>query len=762
MPAQPLRVLGIDVSDWQGNISDANWATLKRATNQQVSGIYGDGRSFVVIRSSRGGTTGYYDENDSSNSKGNNTLSQRYDDPYYIQNITHATSAGLLAGTYHFARPDIIATTTNSGGIANSGSDEADHMLQMASPWMRPGYLPPVLDLESGQSQRSSAQLTSFSIDFSDRIYSRMGIRPMIYVNGNYASYLQASIVSAFPNLWSARWPNQADPNSIDVQNGNPKDSYSAIYGPWDDPPNPTNPWKFWQYASTAHVNAIGNGASSCDVDVAQGGLEFLKDLLVPALWASNGSGLWSALSNWNSGQAPVAPVQGPGQKPRIGDLTLPTPRLPDVNDTVILDRSNIAVTVTLDSGAYSIRKLYMRETLNLTGGSLTINYVPSWDSTPISAQFSGPVTLSGGASLSVHTLQVDATRTLTLKGGTLTFNTINLMPDNSTPAKIILAGDMTFNVLTNGTATIANGGGLGSPGSIDLGGTNCAFNVAGGVSLLIGVPTANGAFTKSGLGTIRLGTNNTYSGQTVIAAGTLALDNGGSVGNTACIIVSNAATFDVAGKATGFTLGAGQILAGNGLIVGPVTASGTVSPGASSGTLTFSNNLTLAGITVMEVSRNGLVLANDSIVCAGKLTYGGTLVVTNVGQDSFNDGDAFRLFDAATNAAAFTITNLPPLTAGFAWDTSGLGTGVLKIVYVGGGEPAFQSIVPSGSDMILSGSNGVAGRPYYLLTSTNLALPLTNWTRLATNAYGPGGSFTNNVPVVPSEDARFYRLQSP
>src|SRR4051812_25018089 len=107
--AQQLRSLGIDVSAWQGNISAANWATLKRATNSQVSGINGDGRDFVVVRSSRGGTTGYYDQNDSANANGLNTLSQRYDDPYFIQNITRATSAGLLVGSYHFDRADIIA-----------------------------------------------------------------------------------------------------------------------------------------------------------------------------------------------------------------------------------------------------------------------------------------------------------------------------------------------------------------------------------------------------------------------------------------------------------------------------------------------------------------------------------------------------------------------------------------------------------------------------------------------------------------------------
>ena len=97
---------------------------------------------------------------------------------------------------------------------------------------------------------------------------------------------------------------------------------------------------------------------------------------------------------------------------------------------------------------------MYMRETLNITGGTLTINYDPNYNndfdnnpatnfpsalrSGPISAQFSGAVTLSGSGSLSVNTLQVDATQTFTLAGstGTLTFKQINLMP-SATPAKI-------------------------------------------------------------------------------------------------------------------------------------------------------------------------------------------------------------------------------------------------------------------------------------------------------------------------------------
>ncbi len=760
-PALAQRLIGIDVSAWQGNISAANWATLKRATNIQVSGINGDGRDFVLIRSSRGGTTGYYDQNDSANANGLNNFSQRYDDPYFIQNINRATSAGLWAGSYHFARPDVIASTLNSGGIANSGTDEADHFIQMAGPWMRPGFLPPVLDLEAGQSQRTSAELTTFCIDFSDRIYQSKGIRPMIYINGSYANYVQTSIAGSFPQLWTARWPNQADPNSILVQTAQPKDSYAPIYGPWDDAPNPTHPWTFWQYASTAHVNAIGNGTANVDVDAIQGGMEFLKDQLVPALWLTNSDGQWTTLTNWNSGLTATLPVPGAGQVTPVGTLTLPAPRLPGANDTVILDRPGANITVTLSSGTQNIRKLYMRETLMIAGGSLTVNYVPTTDSTPIAAQFSGPVTLNGGA-FNVHTLQVDALQTFALGGGTLAFNTLKLMPNNSTPAKLLVTGNVSFNAVASTVATVTNGTGTGTSGSIDLGGAARSLAVGNGIELVVGVPIANGGITKAGTGSMRLTTNNTYTGDTVIATGTLFLSSGASLANSARIIVSNSATLDVSAKASGLTFGAAQTLAGNGSVVGKVTISGTISPGASIGALDFNTNLTLNGTTLMEISRNSGVITNDVINCGGTLTYNGALVVTNIGPDTLQDGDMFQLFSASAKAGAFSSTNLPPLAAGFRWDTSDLGNGTIKVIYAGIGQPMFYATGNSRQNMDLSGTNGIFGATYYVLSATNLSLPLTNWTRILTNVYGPGGSFSNKVPIAPDEESRYFLLQTP
>jgi autotransporter-associated beta strand protein len=562
--AQITRSLGLDVSAWQTDITTTEWATLKRPTNQQVGGVFGDGRDFVFIRSSRGGTTGYYDQSNADNNPPTNTLSQRYDDPYFVQNITRATNAGLFAGSYHFSRPDIVATTLNANGIANTGADEADHFMQMAGAWMRPGYLLPTHDLEAGDGIRTDNEMAQFTLDFSNRVFQVMGIRPAIYINGNYATNILAQatspsgaqIVATHPTLWSARWPNQADPNSIDVQNTNPKDSYSPIYGPWDDT-GVTHPWSFWQYASTMKLNGNNNKTANTDVNVANGGIEFVKDKLVPALWMNDSSGDWSSLANWNSGQTPVGPVQGPGQVARVGAMTLPTPRLPGAagsgvtsgqHDTVILDRASANVTVTLSSGTHNVRKLYAREALNITGGSLSINYTPSADSTPFSAQFSAPVSLSGSGALSVHTLQVDGSQIFTLDGGTLTFNKINLNRTLAAFTRITVSDDVNLAPLADAAAVIGVGSGGGNNPYIDLGGGVRKVNVANGAAatdMTFAVDVRNGGLIKSGAGTLALTGNNTYAMDTTVEAGTLRIGTA-TLANSADVYLTSGSLLDL------------------------------------------------------------------------------------------------------------------------------------------------------------------------------------------------------------------------
>ena len=652
------------MSAWQTNISTSDWATLKRPTDQEVGGVFGDERDFVFIRSSRGGTTGFYNQSDPDNENGDNELSQRYDDPYFVQNITRSTAAGLFAGPYHFSRPDIIATTPTANGIPNNGTDEANHFIQMAGPWMRPGYLLPVHDFEAGDGARSNNEMAQFVIDFSNRIHAVTGIRPFIYVNGNYASNILGGASLTLRNqvvagnlLWSARWPNQTDPDSIPVQTAQPKDTFTAIYGPWDDAPNPVHPWKFWQYASTARLNGYRSGGANIDVDVAQGGMEFLKDQLVPAIWMNDSSGFWTTLTSWNSGQTPTAPVQGSGQVARVGPMTLPAVRLPTDNDTVVLDRPSANITVTLGSGDHTIRKLYVRETLNIAGGSLTVGYVPSADSTPIAAQFSAPVTLSGTGSLSVHTLQVDAAQTFTVSGGTLTFNTITLLPHATTPAKILVTGNPVLSGLSGAAATVANGTGTGNSGSIDLGGAARTFdvvNVVSGTDLSVNVPITNGALNKINSGTLALNATNAYTGTTNVQAGRIEL--GGSL---------------------------------NGNVV--ASGSGVLALGSSTGIRTVNGNLSINPAAALRIRLNGPTAGTEydrlNLTNAGStVTLGGTLDL--IAAPSLAAGSTYRIIDNSGTAAVVGTFSGRPQNSEFYEDGQWW-----RITYTGG----------TGNDVVLT-----------------------------------------------------------
>jgi GH25 family lysozyme M1 (1,4-beta-N-acetylmuramidase) len=711
-PAPAQRLLGLDVSAYQGEITATEWNTLKRPTNQQVGGILGDGRDFVIIRSSRGGTTGE-DHRQGGYPTGNNSIfnqSERYDDPYFVQNITRATNAGLFAGAYHFARPDVIVGTVNSNGstvtVANTGADEADHFIQMAGPWMRPGYLPPMYDFEAGQSQRTPEQMAQFSLDFSNRIYAVMGIRPSIYSNGSYNGTLAGasaplrdqiaqpaanapSVVSpAYPTLVIARWPNQANPSAIDVQNAHPKDSYAPIYGPWDDY-GTTHPWDFWQYASTMHLNGNNNGTSSTDVDVSQGDIESVKDHLIPAVWMNDSSGNWgdpsnnTTWANWNSGIAPVQPPVMSGQLTPLATGPLPAARLPGApgsgptsgqNDTVILERPSANITVTLSTGVHNIRKMYMREALNITGGTLIINYDPNYASDtvtypnalrsgPISAQFSGPVTLSGTGSLSVNTLQVDAAQTVTLAGssGALTFEQVYLMP-GTTPARMLLSGNANVNPLSNATATISNGFGSGSTGFIDLGGGVRSFNVGNGgagIDLDVTVPITNGGLIKNGAGTLRLAGNNSLSPIT-LNAGSL-LFNGTSTTGTVTV--------------SGGTLG------GTGSVSGAVivNSGAHLAPGASIESLNVGAlTVSIGAILDFELGAPGV---SDLVDVAGQLTLsGGSLNLINTGGLGIGIYTLMR-YGSFSGSLANLGTSIGP--AGFTYNLFDTGNSINLVVSV-------------------------------------------------------------------------------
>jgi hypothetical protein len=210
-----------------------------------------------------------------------------------------------------------------------------------------------------------------------------------------------------------------------------------------------------------------------------------------------------------------------------------------------------------------------------------------------------------------------------------------------------------------------------------------------------------------------------------------------------------------------GLTINNSGSLIGNGTIAGNVVIQllGTLSPGTSVGRLVLSNSPTLNGNTLMEVSKDGPLLTNDQVQVAAPLTYGGALAVSKVGPTPLTTGNEFSLFSATSYGGAFTSLTLPALDTGLMWTNKLLINGSIQVVPFT--PPQITSLSHSGANFLFSGSGGPPGGTYHVLTTTNLALPLPNWTAALTNQFDWLGNFTISNAVA-GEPQRFYMLRIP
>jgi hypothetical protein len=65
-----------------------------------------------------------------------------------------------------------------------------------------------------------------------------------------------------------------------------------------------------------------------------------------------------------------------------------------------------------------------------------------------------------------------------------------------------------------------------------------------------------------------------------------------------------------------------------------------------------------------------------------------------------------------------------------------------------------------NGTNLVLSGTGGIPGNNFYVLSSTNLVLPLNLWQRVATNSFDSNGNFSFITPFTSGASQAFYRLQ--
>ncbi len=266
----------------------------------------------------------------------------------------------------------------------------------------------------------------------------------------------------------------------------------------------------------------------------------------------------------------------------------------------------------------------------------------------------------------------------------------------------------------------------------------------------------------------------NTYTGPTVIGGGlTLALTNSGSISHSSTIFFGGGSpgniSLDVSSRTDGtLTLASGQTLGGIGTLNGKlvVSSGATIAPGGTNvilgmtegssvtGTLSASNDVTLAGNTVMKVNGSGV---SDEIVSTTKINYGGTLTVANVSGAPFAAGNSFQLFSAPSLNGSFTISPSIP-GPGLAWDVSQLNSsGSLNVISTGSGPIINSTKVVSGS-LIFSGSGGVASTSYIVYATTNLATG--PWIPVQTNAFDNAGNFSATNPISATIPQTFYRIK--
>ncbi|MEZ5387350.1 MAG: autotransporter-associated beta strand repeat-containing protein [Prosthecobacter sp.] len=279
----------------------------------------------------------------------------------------------------------------------------------------------------------------------------------------------------------------------------------------------------------------------------------------------------------------------------------------------------------------------FSRGTLNLTGGSFNIGgNITKADKTQSTA-----VVIVDGAALTVTGGAIASSQFAYRSGSISSVTSVTLDANSATTGTgdtgdALILGDVTvgFDVTLSGSsggnvhyeAGTAAGGSTVS-GNIALGTVTRTFNIENNVNAIVdtnvmGVLSGDGGITKTGAGTLQLGSANTHNGDTTVSGGLVIVNHGQALQNSTVMLeIANGLQF--ASGITSFTLG--------GLA------------GGSAATLTLDD--ASAQAVNLTVGGNGV-----SSTYSGTLAGGGRLIKTGAGTLTL-DGSAAGTFTGLANA---------------------------------------------------------------------------------------------------------------
>jgi autotransporter-associated beta strand protein len=471
-----------------------------------------------------------------------------------------------------------------------------------------------------------------------------------------------------------------------------------------------------------------------------------------------------------------------------IGDLgaitttktTSPSPTLTTRTITLTDNATVSCTTAGLSLTLWGLNAPY-EFSLDLGGHTLTTLGAGGVQLKQFSVTNSGSINV-GGHYLGLNNCIIDGPGTINLGANILNFYTAFTTGYVAKAISVANGGAISASFANAATIPIKSAIAIANNGTLYI--TNGQPN--GQAILVSGQISGSGAgIAKYGNSNLVLSAANSYTGPTEIGAGSLVLVPGASLASSLVQVDSAPATvapptFDVTALSGGYTIPAGQTLNVNGFAAGNVTAGsggtlggagtlsgavvistgGTLSPGGSIGNLVISNNLTLSPGGKCSFECNLGAGTCDLVSGISNLTYGGTIVITNIGTGSFANGTTLKLFDAASYTAG-PVAILPPSPGnGLMWDASNLAVdGTLNAV------TATTPVVSSPSrlpDYNISFSiTGVAGQGYSVRATTNVSQPLSNWTLLQSGSL-PSVPYVFTDLGATNYPRRFYRVSTP
>jgi hypothetical protein len=176
-------------------------------------------------------------------------------------------------------------------------------------------------------------------------------------------------------------------------------------------------------------------------------------------------------------------------------------------------------------------------------------------------------------------------------------------------------------------------------------------------------------------------------------------------------------------------------------------------------GTLTVNNSLTLPGTASVNFA---LGSATSQVISSGSLSLNSTLNVASAA--GFGAG-TYTLFSYSGSLSGNPVLGTTPVGFPYVYSLDTGTPGQVNFVVSSPSPPSppvFGHASISGGHLVFSGSGGTTNGTYYVLTTTNLSVPLSLWIPIATNSFDGTGNFTftdTNGLVSPQ---LFYRLVLP